>query len=1108
MKGIAAIRGEKLPRIDQEYFYEVASFYPGTVVGNDQDIKWKLFTQEESGRWRELRGTLKRGRRVSFKFPQQWYGKKLLVEAFINNPEIKEPPGMIIMPVPGERSIKRISILDRNGQRFTQPPKYGQTIMVEIETVNMLGETLSVGLWERDTMASTGHSAADNENIWGTDKTYKVTENNGILTFSFVLDAAWAIKANRSLFEGSTHEYYLLVKGYGAGTKYSHQQEVTDAVVRAENNATPQGGRAAPKQNRLPAQPAPVPQTPAGGQNPPVPANRTPAPASQTPVTPAPQVPNTPATVPATPQTPPTTPVQQQATIPASGLGADPAPVAGGKSTTTVEEEKVEGLTDAYFAKKEFTKKTGENAATFEYEIKSNGNKTGTAAEKKKIAGIILNKAEVKALSAKKEYTTEDAIIQALTKNVYNDGDKVSFQTFKLGPEFKRIPSAPLEDKVYLVATGYLLDGKQATITIKEKDGILKGAPDAVLSVFEITEQQMDDPKAEITGTEKSTFTGTIQDGMVKIPVQLRPKEDEELKQWKEKLSQGKEDGTYTYTFNNEGGTQISADNKSRLAAIIVDNAKGGLRGNTKIEDGKTAYAKDVEAVLEIKTYSKGEQITFKLYKKIPELLYLRAQAQGERQHDKEFLKKDGAYFLIGKKCPRCEAEITLADIEAAFTVYSNQKDFRQKVVDSLNKFIKQRKAEGKDLHLNTCLRKAHFFAQVATETLGIHGDWTVEGTMNHSVESAKSAFGQRARDLESAGLLARYCRERPQTSLYNYMYAKGNGFDNGNGVESTGDGWKYRGRGLKQITGRGNYNMISGVLKEIFPEEYNKLPAANAGEERLESHPEKVEEIDYAVTTAIAYWEKHKIWELADTITSKSSSDNDFKKIRQKVVGESGFKWKVAKEYFQKTYDAFKVGECQKGDAQEACTPDCSQCFNYADVWENPVISSDNGGRNNNRYGHGSSRGHKGVDILTGGTYKDVHSLMCGEVTAVVDSFATNEYRRSSLGNTVMIKSKDKDNKTVFILYCHLDSVDVKVGDKVQHGKKIALSGSTGNAAEILDARGNLVSGIRKENWHVHIEAATMGDGHNNFYSLGSYRIQPEDYMKTKFDANGNVIQ
>lgn len=263
-------------------------------------------------------------------------------------------------------------------------------------------------------------------------------------------------------------------------------------------------------------------------------------------------------------------------------------------------------------------------------------------------------------------------------------------------------------------------------------------------------------------------------------------------------------------------------------------------------------------------------------------------------------------------KCPRCEEEITLKIIEEAFQVYTNQKDFRAKIVSSLNKFIKQRKDEGKDLHLNTCLRKAHFFAQVAVETLGI-GDWIIEGKINHSVASVKSAFGDRAQTLESRGLLSGYCSDRPQKRLLNYMYALGNGFDNGNGVESTGDGWEFRGRGLKQITGRGNYKMISTVLKDIFPAEYNKLPEANRGEEKLESHPEKVEEVDYAVTTAIAFWEKHSIWELADKIPSKTNSDADFKSIRKKVVGTSGFKWKVAKDYFQKTYDAFKVKDCQK---------------------------------------------------------------------------------------------------------------------------------------------------------------------------------------------------
>lgn len=205
-----------------------------------------------------------------------------------------------------------------------------------------------------------------------------------------------------------------------------------------------------------------------------------------------------------------------------------------------------------------------------------------------------------------------------------------------------------------------------------------------------------------------------------------------------------------------------------------------------------------------------------------------------------------------------------------------------------------------------------------------------------------------------------------------------------------------------------------------------------------------------------------------------------------------------------------FRVSECNQEEAsiEEACTEDCSQCFNYADVWENPEISNDNGGKNNNRFGFNSSRGHKGIDIVSGPQYKDVHSLMCGEVTAVVNSFKTNEYRSKSLGNTLMIKSKDKNEQTVFILYCHLDKIYVKKGDKVRHGQKVALSGSTGNASSDEFPNGVRGKGINKKFWHVHIEAATRGDGANNFLNLGSYRIKAEDYMKTKFDNNGNPIK
>ena len=208
-----------------------------------------------------------------------------------------------------------------------------------------------------------------------------------------------------------------------------------------------------------------------------------------------------------------------------------------------------------------------------------------------------------------------------------------------------------------------------------------------------------------------------------------------------------------------------------------------------------------------------------------------------------------------------------------------------------------------------------------------------------------------------------------------------------------------------------------------------------------------------------------------------------------------------------EKDFDCGKVEQKSTLEISK-CPEDYSQCIDYADIWENPEISSDNGGKNNNRYGFNSSRGHKGIDILSGPTYKDVHSIMCGEVISLVNSFKTNEYRNSSLGNTLMIKSKAKEGHSVFILYCHLDKIYVKIGDKVKHGQKVALSGSTGNASYSALPNGVRGRGINKADWHCHIEAATRGEGFNNFYSLGSYRIKAEDYMKTKFDNNGNPIK
>lgn len=106
--------------------------------------------------------------------------------------------------------------------------------------------------------------------------------------------------------------------------------------------------------------------------------------------------------------------------------------------------------------------------------------------------------------------------------------------------------------------------------------------------------------------------------------------------------------------------------------------------------------------------------------------------------------------------------------------------------------------------------------------------------------------------------------------------------------------------------------------------------------------------------------------------------------------VGKSEIKTKVQvyiTEGLNNKETEFECGKDeQKPNSSEVskCPEDCSQCLDYADVWDNPQISTDNGDKNNNRYGYNSARGHKGIDILSGPSYKDVHSIMCGEVVSI----------------------------------------------------------------------------------------------------------------------------
>lgn len=115
---------------------------------------------------------------------------------------------------------------------------------------------------------------------------------------------------------------------------------------------------------------------------------------------------------------------------------------------------------------------------------------------------------------------------------------------------------------------------------------------------------------------------------------------------------------------------------------------------------------------------------------------------------------------------------------------------------------------------------------------------------------------------------------ERNPEKLANYVYAN----RIGNGPESSGDGYRFRGRGLIQLTGRSNYASASKAL----------------GIDLL-GHPEQLTEPPVAAMSAAWFWASHGLNELADDRTDDNDLE-DFTTITKRINGGTmGLKERLA---------------------------------------------------------------------------------------------------------------------------------------------------------------------------------------------------------------------
>jgi len=134
--------------------------------------------------------------------------------------------------------------------------------------------------------------------------------------------------------------------------------------------------------------------------------------------------------------------------------------------------------------------------------------------------------------------------------------------------------------------------------------------------------------------------------------------------------------------------------------------------------------------------------------------------------------------------------------------------------------------------------RVAGFISQCQHES----ADFTaLEENLNYS---AKGLMGTFKRYFPEQAIATKY--QRKPEMIANRVYAN----RMGNGDEASGDGFKFRGRGLVQLTGRANYTQCS---KDLF------------GDDTLAVTPELVTEPEYAVLSACWFWHKNRLNDFCD---------------------------------------------------------------------------------------------------------------------------------------------------------------------------------------------------------------------------------------------------
>lgn len=169
---------------------------------------------------------------------------------------------------------------------------------------------------------------------------------------------------------------------------------------------------------------------------------------------------------------------------------------------------------------------------------------------------------------------------------------------------------------------------------------------------------------------------------------------------------------------------------------------------------------------------------------------------------------------------------------------------------------------------LNTPLRLAHFLAQAGHESGGFKA---VNENLNYGAKGLRSIFGKYFPNDQKALLY-----ERKPEKIANLVY----GGRMGNGAETTGEGWKFRGRGYIQLTGKANYMEFDKVVAESIVDQPDLVATK------------------YPLLSAAWFFHKNGLHKLADNGADDSVVTQITKRVNGGTIGLAD-RIKHFKEYY-----------------------------------------------------------------------------------------------------------------------------------------------------------------------------------------------------------------